>query len=109
MAIIFFLIYEVLLLKIPSANRQFCDTALVFFPLVFFESELLSESAGASGAVVRAAGAAMGGRANTEWRGRRGEKMSAYLGWSGALLPSQALVREDVWRALKWNMCPITL
>lgn len=27
-----FLIYEVLLLKIPSANRQFCDTGLLFFP-----------------------------------------------------------------------------
>lgn len=27
-----FLIYELLLLKIPSANRQFGDTGLLFFP-----------------------------------------------------------------------------
>lgn len=27
-----FLIYEVLLLKIPSANSHFCDTGLPFFP-----------------------------------------------------------------------------
>lgn len=27
-----FLIYEVLRLKKPSANRQFCDTRLLFFP-----------------------------------------------------------------------------
>lgn len=29
-----FLIYEVLLLKILSANRQFCDTGLLFFSCV---------------------------------------------------------------------------
>lgn len=32
MAIMLFLIYEVLLLKTPSANRLFCDTGLPFFP-----------------------------------------------------------------------------
>ena len=65
-----FLIYEVLLLKIPSANRQFCDTGLLFFFLRFFESEPLSRSGGVSRAAVRAQGRGgwMGGRVEREGR-----------------------------------------
>lgn len=44
-----FLIYEVLLLKIPSANRQFCDTGLLFFPAFLWKWAIVHERRGEQG------------------------------------------------------------
>jgi len=83
------LIYEVLLLKIPSANRQFCDTGLLSFPALF-ESEPLSPSGGVSGAAVRAAGWGWGQGGEGADRGGGGGRWNGggvlIKGLSGVLL-----------------------
>lgn len=79
-----FLIYELLLLKIPSANRQFGDTGLLFFPCFSLKVSHCLRAEGRAGQRPRGQGA---GQAR-----------------EGGAAP-RASIERSLWRALEWNVC----
>lgn len=75
------------------------------FPRPSFESEPLSLGKGAERGSGQGRGAGLGAGGWVETAGGGGGCLSG--GLSGTLLrPSQPSMREALWRAFKWNVCP---